>query len=186
MISTEQIKQTVADCKKAGHAVSVRDISYVILATHFEDGLVAYKSIFGNDYDYNQEYWNTYDQTASIEYLRSYVEMTLLSEKKAKKQSEDISFEENKAYMLKLKKDTEDAMAQGELEKKDGLKILADLSVKLNDKFKVSAEEHDQIIYVNQKYDATCPSCGREVARRPITKEEAMEMYDLIENNNEY
>ena len=183
MISTEQIKQAVADCKKAGHTVSVRDISYVILATHFEDGLVAYKSIFGDDYDYNQEYWNTYDQTASIEYLRSYVEMTLLSEKKAKKQSEDISFEENKAYMLKLKKDTEDAMAQGELEKKDGLKILADLSVKLNDKFKVSAEEHDQVIFVNQKYSSVCSYCGHECAPPPISKEEAMRLYDLVEKD---
>lgn len=183
MISTEQIKQTVADCKKAGHTVSVRDISYVILATHFEDGLVAYKSIFGNDYDYNQEYWNTYDQTASIEYLRSYVEMTLLSEKKNKKQSEDISFEENKAYMLKLKKDTEDAMANNELEKKDGLKILADLSVKLNDKFKVNAEEHDQIIYVNQKYSSVCSYCGHECAPPPISKEEAMRLYDLVEKD---
>jgi hypothetical protein len=180
MISTEQIKQTIADCKKAGHTVSVRDISYVILATHFEDGLVAYKSIFGNDYDYNQEYWNTYDQTASIEYLHSYVEMTLLSEKKAKKQSEDISFEENKAYMLKLKKDTEDAMANNELEKKDGLKILADLSVKLNDKFKVASDETQQQIYVSCKYNAIC-ECGKEIYIP--TKEVLMEKYGLVEKD---
>lgn len=180
MISTEQIKQTIADCKKAGHTVSVRDISYVILATHFEDGLVAYKSIFGNDYDYNQEYWTTYDQTASIEYLHSYVEMTLLSEKKAKKQSEDISFEENKAYMLKLKKDTEDAMANNELEKKDGLKILADLSVKLNDKFKVASDETQQQIYVSCKYNAIC-ECGKEIYIP--TKEVLMEKYGLVEKD---
>ena len=180
MISTEQIKQTIADCKKAGHAVSVRDISYVILATHFEDGLVAYKSIFGNDYDYNQEYWNTYDQTASIEYLRSYVEMTLLSEKKAKKQSEDISFEENKAYMLKLKKDTEDAMANNELEKKDGLKILAQISTTLNDKFKVASNDTQQQIYVSCKYNAIC-ECGKEIYIP--TKEVLMEKYGLVEKD---
>lgn len=183
MISTEQIKQTIADCKKAGHTVSVRDISYVILATHFEDGLVAYKSIFGNDYDYNQEYWNTYDQTASIEYLRSYVEMTLLNNKKVKNLSDDISFEENKAYMLKLKKDTEEAIQNGELEKKDGLKILADLSVKLNDKFRINQEEREQMVIVSPKYNTLC-KCGRELYIP--TKEELMEKYNLIENNNEY
>lgn len=181
MISTEQIKQTVADCKKAGHSVSVRDISYVILTIHFEDGLVAYKSIFGNDYDYNQEYWNTYDQTASIEYLRSYVEMTLLSEKKAKKQSEDISFEENKAYMLKLKKDTEDAMANNELEKKDGLKILAQISTTLNDKFKIRDNDVSQYVFVNQKYSSVCAYCGHECAPPPMSKEEAMQKYGLCE-----
>lgn len=183
MISTEQIKQTIADCKKAGYIVSVRDISYVILSTHFEDGLVAYKSIFGNDYDYNQEYWNTYDQTASIEYLRSYVEMTLLSEKKAKKQSEDISFEENKAYMLKLKKDTEEAMEKGEIDKKDALKILTDISTKLNDKFRINQEEREQMVIVSPKYNTLC-KCGRELYIP--TKEELMEKYNLIENNNEY
>jgi hypothetical protein len=76
-------------------------------------------------------------------------------------------------------------MANGELEKKDGLKILSDLSVKLNDKFKVSSDEKEQVVVVSQKYDSVC-SCGKEVARRPISKDEAMEMYDLVERNANY
>ena len=83
--------------------------------------------------------------------------------------------------MLKLKKDTERAMEKGELEKKDGLKILSDLSVKLNDKFSVQAEVKDQIIQVHQKYDAICPYCQHEVASKPMTKEEAMATYNLKE-----
>ena len=181
MISNEQIKRTIEDCAKANHTVSVRDISYVLLCMHFDDSLVAYKCIFGNDYDYNQEYHTTYDQTATMAYLKTYVEFTLLNDKKKKKKSEDISFEENKEYMLNLKRQTEDAMAAGEIDKKDGLKILTDISVKLNDKFNVSDSSQEQLVVVNTKYDAVCPSCGREISRRPITKDEAMEMYNLVE-----
>lgn len=181
MISNEQIKKTIEDCARANHTVSVRDVSYVLLCMQFDDSLVAYKCIFGNDYDYNQDYHATYDQTATMSYLRTYVEFTLLNDKKKKKVSEDISFEENKAYMLNLKRQTEEAMASGEIDKKDGLKILSDISVKLNDRFSVKDETQDQIVIVNSKYDAVCSRCGAEVSRRPITKDEAMEMYNLVE-----
>lgn len=181
MITNEQIKQTINDCAKAGHHIGVRDISYALLCLHYEDGLLAYRSLFGNDDDYNQDYQPTYDQTAAMQYLKTYVEVSLLNEGKKRHKTEDISFEENKEYMLKLKKQTEEAMAANEIDKKDGLKILTDISCKLNDKFKVNSEEKAQVVYVTQKYDAICPVCGSEVARRPITKDEAMEMYDLYE-----
>lgn len=181
MISNEQIKKTIEDCARANHTISVRDISYVLLSMQFDDSLVAYKCVFGNDYDYNQDYHATYDQTSTMTYLKSYVEYTLLNNKAKKKKTEDISFEENKAYMLSLKKQTEEAMAAGEIDKKDGLKILADLSVKLNDKFNVSDSSQEQYVHVFAKYDSVCSRCGAEVSRRPISKEEAIEMYNLVE-----
>ena len=181
MISNEQVKRAIDDCARANHTVSVRDISYVLLSMQFDDSLVAYKCIFGNDYDYNQDYHATYDQTSTMTYLKSYVEFTLLNDGKKKKKTEDISFEENKAYMLGLKKQTEEAMAAGEIDKKDGLKILADLSVKLNDKFNVSDSSQEQYVHVFAKYDSVCSRCGAEISRRPISKEEAIEMYNLVE-----
>ena len=53
--------------------------------------------------------------------------------------------------------------------------------MKLNDKFNVNDSSQEQIIIVNQKYDDICPYCQHEVARRPISKNEAMSMYNLIE-----
>ena len=182
MISNEQIKRAIEDCARANHTISVRDISYVLLSMQFDDSLVAYKCIFGNDYDYNQDYHATYDQTSTMTYLKSYVEFTLLNDgKKKKKKAEDISFEENKEYMLNLKRQTEAAMANGEIDKKDGLKILTDISVKLNDKFNVSDSSQEQYVHVFAKYDAVCSRCGAEISRRPISKEEAIEMYNLVE-----
>ena len=63
------------------------------------------------------------------------------------------------------------------------MKIEADLRVKLNDKFGANEQVQDQIVVVQQKYDSICARCGTEIARRPITKEEAMKMYDLIEKD---
>ena len=185
MISTEQVKQAIEDCKKAGHEIGIRDIAYVFLSKNFDDIRMPYRCLFGLDVDYNPDYAETYDNTSTMQYLKGYVDMNFSDGTKKKKKTiaedEDISFEENKAYMLKLKKDTEDAIAKGEVDKKDGLKILADLSVKLNDRFSVQAEVKDQIVIVEQKYNDVCEYCQHEVARRIMTKEEAMKEYNLVE-----
>lgn len=168
----------------------MRDISYVLLCKHYEDSSTAYRILFGLDADFNADYASVYDQTASMNYLRDYMEFNLngdasTTKKKKKKLSseDDISFEENKAEILNLIKATKRAFESGEIEAKDALKIEADLRVKLNDKFSVTEDVKDQIVVVNQKYDAICPRCGAEVARRPISKEEAMRMYELTEKD---
>lgn len=189
MITNEQIRQTINDCAKAGYSVGMRDLSYVLLCRHYEDRATAYRILFGLDADFNADYAYTYDQTASINYLRDYVDFNLntddITKKKKKKvsSSEDISFEENKAEILNLIKATKQAFEKGEIEAKDALKIEADLRVKLNDKFGANEQVQDQIVVVQQKYDSICARCGTEIARRPITKEEAMKMYDLIEKD---
>lgn len=183
MISTEQVKQAIEDCKKAGHEIGIRDIAYVFLSKNFDDIRMPYRCLFGLDVDYNPDYAETYDNTATMQYLKGYVDMNFSDGKKKKKRAiaedEDISFEENKAYMLKLKKDIEKAIEDGEMEKKDGYKALADISVKLNDKFQVQGEVKEQLIVVNTKFNAICGSCGREIYIP--TKEDLMEKYNLVE-----
>lgn len=156
-----------------GFAIRVRDISYILLCRNYEDDIVAYKSLFGDDSDTEISY---YKQSKPIVELGKLMSVTLGWNSK-----EDITFEENKAYMLKLKADTERAMEAGDIEKKDGLKILTDISTKLNDKFGAREEMKDQIVQVEMKYNDICPYCSHEVARRPISKEEAIKMYNLVE-----
>jgi primosomal protein N' len=71
------------------------------------------------------------------------------------------------------------------IRQKDALKILADITVKLNDKFNVNEDVKEQMVMVSAKYDHICPVCSTEVSRRPISKEEAMEMYGLIEKEKQ-
>lgn len=190
MITNEQIRQVIEACSNAGHSVGMRDISYILLCLHYEDKSTAYRILFGLDADFNAEYASTYDQTASMKYLRDYIDFNLdigvvnIGKKKTKKKNnseDDISFEENKAEIIRLIKQTQDELAKGNIEAKDALKIEADLRVKLNDKFAVTEDVRNQIVVVNQKYDDICSRCGVEITRRPISKEEAMEMYNLVE-----
>lgn len=153
-----------------GHSIRVLDISYILLCDIYEDRMVAYKSVFGNAED---AFVKAYHESKMIAELRACLyEEGVIGE-------DDITFEENKRFMLKLKAETERAMANNEIEKKDALKILSDISVKLNDKFGAKEELKDQIVIVNCKYNSICEGCGRELYIP--TKEDLMLQYNLIE-----
>ena len=182
-ISVEDIKKIIEDASKKGFKIGVRDIAFVVLLDAFENEDIAYKCLFGSESGFMQEYASVYARTGAVEYIKDYIDILSSNNgSRAKKQDvDDITFDENKAYMIKLKKDTEEAMANGEIEKKDALKILADISVKLNDKFNVKdANEDRQVVIVQNKFNAIC-ECGREIY--VPTKEEMMNKYNLIEKD---
>lgn len=167
MLNNEQINNIIEKCNSKGYNAKVRDVAYVVLCETFEDSAVAYKCLFGDNGSVSE-----YESDSLIVELRKIFN-------KETKSHDDITFEENKAYMLKLKKETEDAIANKEIDKKDGLKILADISTKLNDKFSISEEVKDQIVQVCTKFNSVCASCGRELYIP--TKEDLMKKYNLKE-----
>lgn len=178
-LTRDKVGEILTAASEAGLSLKVRDISYVLLTRYFADKSYAYRVCFGADADYSDEAINAYEEGDGYAFLKEV--LATVRDMGNVTYDEDITFEENKAYMLKLKKDMEDAIAKGEVDKKDGLKILADLSVKLNDRFSVQAEVKDQIVIVEQKYNDVCEYCQHEVARRTMTKEEAMKEYNLVE-----
>ena len=182
-ISVEDIKKIIEDASKKGFKIGVRDIAFVVLLDAFENEDIAYKCLFGSESGFMQEYASVYARTGAVEYIKDYIDILSTNNgSRSKKQDvDDITFDENKSYMIKLKKDTEEAMANGEIEKKDALKILADISVKLNDKFNVKdANEDRQVVIVQNKFNAIC-ECGREIY--VPTKEEMMKKYNLVEKD---
>ena len=182
-ISIEDIKKIIEDTSKKGFKIGVRDIAFVVLLDAFENEDIAYKCLFGSESGFMQEYASVYARTGAVEYIKDYIDILSTNNgSRSKKQDvDDITFDENKSYMIKLKKDTEEAMANGEIEKKDALKILADISVKLNDKFNVKdANEDRQVVIVQNKFNAIC-ECGREIY--VPTKEEMMKKYNLVEKD---
>lgn len=181
MISNEDLNKIVRDCEASGHKVTVRDISFVLLCRCYSDIDVAGKAIFGSSIsDYK-----SYSDQKSISFLRTYINANYKSvgskrgRNKKELSEEEITFEENKAEIIKLIKDTQKALEEGKIEPKDAYKIQADLRVKLNDKFSVKDETQEQIVVVNTKYNSVC-ECGRELYIP--TKEDLMKQYNLIEN----
>lgn len=179
MISNNKLKEIIDDCKAKGHIINMRDISYVILCRTLDDYAVAYRVIYGNDNSFIPDFCDTYHNSNSIQFLISYIE-TVIDEISGKRKTKGaISFEENRGYMLKLKEETERAIETGEIDKKDGLVILKDIAVKLNDKFNVYESQVEQMVVVNKKYNAICPHCNHEMYIP--TKKELMEKYNLVE-----
>ena len=177
-LTVEKVGEILTNASSQGANLKVRDIAYVLLRRYFDDRSYAWRVCF-SDADYDEKTIDAYEEGVGYQFLREV--LAEVRDRGGLLYDEDITFEENKAYMLKLKRDTEMAMEAGDLEKKDGLKILSDLSVKLNDKFSVQAEVKDQMVIVEHKYDDICPYCQHEVASKPMTKEEAMATYNLKE-----
>lgn len=188
-INIEDFNKILADAKKMGYNLRMSDIFYTFGLQRFDSPKIVYSVLFGKGS--SQEDVDYYDESSKIKFLKKYINANYPSDdagqpkrgkpKKSGESHEDITFEENKAYMLKLKKETEEAIKKGEIEKKDGLKILADLSVKLNDKFAVSEKQDEQRIIVYKKYNDICV-CGREIYRPTKNDiiEELKEEYDLV------
>ena len=174
-LTIEKVGEILTAASTHGANLKVRDIAYVLLRRYFDDRSYAWRVCF-TDADYDEKTIDAYEEGIGYQFLREV--LAEVRDKGGLLYDEDITFEENKAYMLKLKRDTEMAMEAGDLEKKDGLKILSDLSVKLNDKFSVQAEVKDQMVVVNCKYNSVC-ECGRELYIP--TKEQLMEEYGLVE-----
>lgn len=177
-LTIEKVGEILTAASTHGANLKVRDIAYVLLRRYFDDRSYAWRVCF-TDADYDEKTIDAYEEGIGYQFLREV--LAEVRDRGGLLYDEDITFEENKAYMLKLKRDTEIAMEAGELEKKDGLKILSDLSVKLNDKFSVQNEVKDQMVIVEHKYNDICPYCQHEVASKPMTKEEAMATYNLKE-----
>lgn len=186
MIDKDALNKILSEGKKAGHDIKVRDVCYILLCRSIDDKITVFRSLFDKDGKMPNNQIMNYVNSDKIKYLGTVMhtyDNKIESTKKKRAEGEDITFDENLAYMLKLKKDTEDAMKKNEIDKKDGLKILADLTVKLNDKFNISEEVRDQVVIVENKYDDICPVCSTEISRRPMSKQEAMEKYDLVERS---
>jgi hypothetical protein len=184
MITNVKLNSIITECQASGYKVKFRDIAYLLLCRSFEDYKLAYKAIYGADSkDEDIEFYNN---SKEITFLHTYLDVNY-KEKNSKTKKhisgtdDDITFEENKAEIIRLIKQTQDALAAKEIDAKDALKIEADLRIKLNDKFQVQSDTKEQMVVVNKKYDSVCSYCSHEVARRPMTKEEAMLEYNLIE-----
>lgn len=180
MISNNEIKGVIEACKDAGFEnIGLRDVAYAWLSTFaFLDSMLAYKAIYGRDEDFDMERGRKYGETAEMIYLKNLLETNYGKKtKKELQESEDMTFEMNKQGIIRLIKETEDAMEAKQIEKKDGLKILADLRVKLNDKFNVQEEIVEQMVVVEKKFNHIC-KYGYECYLP--TKSDLMEMYDLV------
>jgi hypothetical protein len=173
-MDNEQIKKTIENFKESGETIRVRDIAYTLLSKMFADSKTAYQCLFGTE---------GYDEYADDE-MRSKLEQYMSDEGYIRSVSTDadtggITFEQNRREMEILLEKTQQAMDDGLVDPKDALKIMADIRVKLNDKFKVESKQQARYIVVQKRYNNVCPHCNREIYIP--SKQDLMEEYNLTE-----
>lgn len=176
MIDNEKIKTTIEHFREQGENVRVRDIAYTLLAEMFADPKTAYQCLFGGESDGYGEY--------SADPMRDSLKEYLTCEGFIRSVSDDadtgtLTFEENKREMEALLRKTQKAMDDGLVDPKDGLKLIADIRVKLNDKFKMERQHQERQIVVEKRFDFVCPMTRRECYQ--LDREEAMRRWNLIE-----
>ena len=182
MITSKNIETIFSDCSDLGYDVEYKDILYCLVCDMFEDSTLAYQTVFGGSLEDAKIKVMVYGGLGKITFLKAHLTLYLQKEKPTSNKKETtITYDENLVEFLKIRQDIKDQMAMGKIDPLGGNKALADMSVKLNDKFKINDENKGQVVVVETKYNDVCSHCQHEVARAPITKEEAMKMYNLVE-----
>lgn len=159
-LKNKEIKEIIDNCAVNGYSITAKDVSFALLTFLIDDVSVCWKSIFTTPSSNADGYCKDEMFKFLIEQIQEHF--------KEDKVEGDISFEENKQKIIELINETRTAQLRGEIDAKDALKIQADLRCKLNDKFDVKDTSNDQMIIVENKYNAVCPYCNHEVSIQKV------------------
>lgn len=173
-LSKSLIAKIITNCSNNKLQARLRDVVYVVMCDYIDEDLV-YKVIFADD---NFEHYKK-DNALLHKEIKQNIASSLLIGKVANKAEDTLSFDENKAEMIKLIKATQEAESKGEIEVKDSLRIQSDLRTKINDRFKVAEENQSNVIVVPKKCNIICDKFKVECYLP--TKEDLMKEYNLIE-----
>ena len=171
MISNSTIREITADMKSRGYDVAVRDICYYLLCETIEDDRTVYKALYG---DTPQISYSEYTVSNKVQELKALLDGKFMDEERASVvRADDVSFDELKQGLVQ---DMKALLDLRDRVNEDGVPLLdpkemasvvrqiADIRVKLTEKFGTTEKSEEQRVVVLQKYDSICPYCGREIA----------------------
>lgn len=166
-LDKESIKRIVAD---AGDGARLKDLGYAILCLAVEDPVVAYRMIYNQAEPIDSKAPDKKLKSACISKMTSEVQ-PILFPAKAKKgtRKDELDQDEIRERLmseLKVLTDIRDNKSD-ELDAKDYASIsgrIADILVKLKEKFGAVDRSNDQRVVVLQKYNDICPYCHREIS----------------------
>lgn len=182
------VKKIIEDCNASGYEIRVKDIAYCLLKSKIDEIDIVYNCIFNKCTDMNVI--SNYDKNKRIRFLEKYIKANYLSNVETAPQNEtqdaelleNISFEENKAALVRRLNKVIQWGDNGELSKERATKLEVEIRKIINDKFGVTDKSEEQKIVVLSKYNDICPYCRHEIRRK--TDEDMLaeikEQYDLI------
>lgn len=172
LLNNDQVKGIISELKEQGYSVGMKDISYVLLCRFFQDHQLAFRTLFQDQADLPFELYDQCDRVIAIgDFLDTNYHEDSVVVGETKKPDETISFDELKKGLVEDMKSLE---ALRDMKTEDGEPALdakematvvgriADLRVKLTEKYGATQKEDNHRVIVVSKYTKVCPHCGRE------------------------
>lgn len=176
-ISNDDVREILSGLREQGIEAGLRDVSCAVLVHVYGDRLMAYRSVFGeppSEGEYNA-YW-VERKTIAIEH-----EVGKFFQEKSDDQT--VSFDDlkqgliddmNSLIELRDSRNVKDGKDCGPvLEPKEMAQVvarIADIRVKLTEKFNTTERVVEQRVVVEQKYSGVCEYCGHEIAIQPVSQ----------------
>ena len=184
MITRKQIQDCVAFCEEQGYFIEESDIAYLLINREFRDRYKAYELTKSKDMP--DEYVDDYDSSDKIACLRQYMNEHWAKRKESVINTESIegaiTFEENRDALIRYLGEIQKLMDEKKIEPKDGMKMMTDIRLKLNDKFNIKEAQVEQRIIVQPKFNYVCQYTHKECWL--MTEEWAKKQYHLIKDPN--
>ena len=184
VITKEQIKDCIAFCEEQGYFIEESDIAYLLINREFKDRYKAYELTKSKDMPY--EYVDNYDSSDKMACLRKYMNENWAKRKESVINTESIegaiTFEENRDALIRYLGEIQKLMDEKKIEPKDGMKMMTDIRLKLNDKFNIKEAQVEQRIIVQPKFNYVCQYTHKECWL--MTEEWAKKQYHLIKDPN--
>ena len=184
MITKEQIHDCVAFCEKQGYFIEESDIAYLLINREFKDRYKAYELTKSRGMP--DEYVDNYDGSEKMACLRKYMNEHWAKRKESVINTETIegaiTFEENRDALINYLGEIQKLMNEKKIEPKDGMKMMTDIRLKLNDKFNIKEAQVEQPIIVQPKFNYVCQYTHKECWL--MTEEWAKKQYHLIKDPN--
>lgn len=184
MITKEQIKDCIDFCSEQGYFIDESDIAYLLINREFKDRYKAYELTKSKDMP--DEYVDNYDSSDKMTCLRKYMNENWAKRKEQTIDTEfiegAITFEENRDALIKYLNDIQGLMKEKKIDPKDGLKMMTDIRLKLNDKFNIKEAQVEQRIIVQPKFNHVCQYTNKECWL--MTEDWAKKHYHLIKDPN--
>lgn len=184
MITKEQIQECIAYCSEQGYFIEESDIAYLLINREFKDRYKAYELTKSRGIP--DEYVDNYDSSDKMACLRKYMNEHWAKRKESVINTESIegaiTFEENRDALIRYLGEIQKLMDEKKIEPKDGMKMMTDIRLKLNDKFNIKEAQVEQRIIVQPKFNYVCQYTHKECWL--MTEDWAKKQYHLIKDPN--
>ena len=185
MITKEQIKDCMSFCEEKGYFIDESDIAYLLVNREFRDKYKAYEITKSKGIP--NEYVDKYDSGEKITCLRKYMNENWIRRQdfsviNTEFSEGEVSFEENRDALIKYLVEIERLMNEKKIDPKDGMKMMTDIRLKLNDKFNIKEAQVEQRIIVQPKFSHICDYTRKECWL--MTEDWAKKQYHLIKDPN--